>query len=144
MLSFFLFVLPLVQSRLYSNYTVFQDCSNSAHSGHIVSMAMTPSAPVSGDWVLIDVDYNLDKSVTNGNAIYTASFNGFPLSPTTDDLCTDLANTTSPCPINTGFVHYEGIAQIGDGSIHGTIVTTTTWNDQDNYQILCFGFTVRI
>ena len=125
-------------------YKNVKDCSIEPHTGHITSFVMDPSAPVSGQYVNIIIDYTLDTTVTDGMATYTASFNGFPLTPTTQPLCPDLEYTTTPCPISAGNVHFEGTSQIGDGNIHGTIVTTTTWKDQNNNQILCWSFTVRI
>ena len=119
------------------------DCSATIHTGHIQSFEMVPSAPVAGQEILIIIDYILDSPVTGGEAIYTASFNGFPLSPTTELLCPDLEKTT-PCPITAGLVHFEGTSVLGDSSTHGTLVATTTWKDQDGNQILCWGFTVRI
>ena len=121
-----------------------KDCSSSSHTGHIVSMSMDPSAPASGQYVYINIDYTLDTTVSDGQVTYTASFNGFPIAPTTEPLCPDLENTTTPCPIIAGSVFFQTVTQIGDGSIHGTIVVTTTWTDQNNNQILCWGFTVRI
>ena len=105
---------------------------------------MDPPAPKSGDWVNFYVDYTLGKTVTGGTATYTASFNGFPLTPTTEDLCTDLKTTSTPCPVLAGLVQFEGLSQVGDGTTHGTIATTTTWKDQDGEEIICWGFTVRI
>ena len=121
-----------------------KDCSTESHTGHISTLTMEPPAPISGEWVKIRVGYTLDKTITEGKATYTASFNGFPLAPTTDDLCTDMKTTTTPCPIQAGEVSFEGLSQIGDGSTHGTIVATTTWMDQDGEEVLCWGFTVRI
>ena len=134
-------ILQLLTSNVYGT---MKDCSNSISTGHITSLLMNPSAPVSGQYVTITVDYILDNTVTDGMATYTASFNGFPLTPTSEPLCSDLDKTSTPCPIIAGDVHFEGISQIGDGSTHGTIMVTTTWNDQNNNQIICWGFTVRI
>jgi hypothetical protein len=130
---------------LGSNETLHtvNDCSSTIHTGHIQSYVMVPSAPVAGQEIRIIIDYILDSPVTGGEAIYTASFNGFPLPPTTQPLCPDL-ETTTPCPIVAGPVHFEGTSVLGDGNTHGTLVTTTTWKDQDGNQILCWGFTVRI
>jgi len=125
-------------------YNTMKDCSTPLDTGHIKSITMNPSAPVAGEFVNIIIDYTLDSSVTDGTATYTASFNGFPLTPTTQPLCPDLEYTTTPCPINAGDVHFEGSSQIGDASTHGTLVLTTTWVDQNKNQILCWGFTVRI
>jgi len=123
---------------------VMKDCSTTVSTGHIIALTMTPAAPISGDTVDIVIDYSLDKTITGGTATYTASFNGFPLSPTTNELCTDMAKTTTPCPIIAGTIHFVGKSQIGDGTTHGTIAATTTWADQDGEQILCWGFNVRI
>ena len=131
-------------SLLQTSFGIVKDCSSTTHTGHISVITMDPPAPVSGDWITIHIEYTLDKTVTGGKATYTASFNGFPFQPTTNDLCTDMEHTTTPCPISAGPVVFEGISQIGDGSIHGTLVTSTTWTDQDGSEILCWGFTVRI
>jgi hypothetical protein len=125
-------------------YNTMKDCSSAVHTGHIISISMIPPAPVSGSYVNIVIDYTLDTDVTDGLATYTASFNGFPLSPTTEPLCPDLEDTTTPCPISAGNIHFEGISQIGDGNTHGTIVATTTWKDQNGNEIICWGFSVRI
>lgn len=121
-----------------------KDCSSATHTGHITSITMDPPSPISGDYVTFFIDYTLDKTVTGGLATYTASYNGFPLTPTTEDLCTDMKITTTPCPISAGLVKFQGVSQIGDGTTHGTIATTTTWKDQDGEEILCWGFSVRI
>jgi len=120
------------------------DCTKMGSSGHITSITMDPPAPKSGDYATFYIDYTLDKTVTSGLVTYTASFNGFPLKPTTEDLCADLKPTTTPCPIEMGLVHFEGIVQIGDGTTHGTLAATTTWADQDGQEIVCWGFAVRI
>jgi hypothetical protein len=125
-------------------YKNVKDCSVEPHTGHITSFVMDPAAPVSGEYVNIIIDYTLDTTVTDGMATYAASFNGFPLTPTTQPLCPDLEYTTTPCPISAGNVHFEGTSQIGDSNTHGTIVATTIWKDQNNNQILCWSFTVRI
>ena len=134
----------LIAFAFSSGLTSVKDCSSGSHTGHITLITMDPPAPISGDWVTISIDYVLDRDVTGGTAVYTAAFNGFPLTPTTDDLCTDLKDTTTPCPISAGKVNFAGLSQIGDGTTHGTIVATTTWKDQDGNQIICWGFSVRI
>jgi len=122
--------------------STMNDCSAAIHTGHITSMTMTPPAPIAGSTVIIHIDYTLDSPITDGLATYTATFNGFPLAPTTEPLCPDFKST--PCPLAPGEIHYEGTAQLGDGNIHGTLKTTTTWKDQNGNEVLCWGFTVRI
>ena len=134
-------ILQLLTTNVYGT---MKDCSNSISTGHITNLLMNPSAPVSGEYVTITIDCLLDNTVTDGTATYTASLNGFPLTPTTEPLCPDLDKTSTPCPIIAGDVHFETISQIGDENTHGTIVVTTAWNDQNNNQIICWGFTVRI
>ena len=141
------FLFSLFASIAYgiSNHTLHtvNDCSSGSHIGHIESITMTPSSPVAGQEVILSVDYVLDSLVTGGEAKYTASFNGFPLSPTTEALCPDVESST-PCPIAAGKVHYESPITMGDSTTHGTLVATTTWTNQDGLQIICWGFTVRI
>lgn len=105
---------------------------------------MDPSAPVSGEYAILTVDYTLDKDVQGGTAKYEASFNGFPLTPTIDDLCADLAESTSPCPLLAGPIHYQSAVQMGDGATHGTLDAKVTWTDDLGTEILCWEFVVRI
>jgi hypothetical protein len=121
-----------------------KDCSSSNTLGHIQSLTMDPSAPVAGQFVIVTLDYVLDKAVTAGTAKYEASFNGFPLTPTIDDLCTDLADSTTPCPLFAGPIQYMTSLQMGDETTHGTLDAKVTWTNQDSEQILCWEFVVRI
>jgi hypothetical protein len=123
--------------------STMKDCSIGSHIGHIRTMTMDPAAPVAGGWAQITIDYDLDSDVTAGDALYEGSFNGFPFVPTMNPLCPDFANTTSPCPLLLGPVYYQNWVQMGDGTIHGTLVASTTWSDQNGAQILCWSFTVR-
>lgn len=136
-----LFVLASVTTSVTAS---IKDCSTDPHIGHIRDISLSPAAPVAGGWVMVTIDYDVDSDVTAGDAIYEGSFNGFPFNPTSEPLCPDFANTTSPCPILLGPVYYQNWIQMGDGTIHGTLQATTTWNDQFGNQILCWTFTVRI
>ena len=99
---------------------------------------MDPAAPVSGDYAVVTVDYTLDAPVTEGTAKYEASFNGFPLAPTVNDLCTDV-----DCPLVTGPNQYQTAFQMGDGTVHGTLSASVTWSSSEA-EIMCWKFTVRI
>ena len=134
--------LSLSLSFLSFVYAAIKDCSSTSHTGHIQAISMEPAAPISGQSAFIQIDYTLDTPVTDGTATYSASLNGFPLSPTTQPLCPDLALTT-PCPIAVGAVHYEDILQLDDNT-HGTVVARTVWRDQTGVEILCWEFTIRI
>ena len=142
-LSMFVVLCKSVINHSEPILSTVKDCSSGSSIGHIQTLSMNPSAPVAGQFAIVTVDYLLDSVVTNGEAKYTASFNGFPLTPTTQALCPDLEKTT-PCPISPGLVHYEGSVQMGDGTTHGTVAATTTWYNQDGLEIVCWGFTVRI
>jgi hypothetical protein len=99
---------------------------------------MDPVAPISGDYAVVTVDYTLYAPITKGTAKYEASFNGFPLEPTVNDLCTDV-----DCPLVSGANQYQTAFQMGDGTIHGTLGATVTWFSPEA-EIMCWGFTVRI
>lgn len=122
---------------LASAAATLKDCSSSS-LGHITNLQMDPSAPASGQYAIVTMDYTLYAPVTGGTAKYEASFNGFPLTPTVNDLCTDV-----DCPLVSGPNHYQTAFQMGDGAIHGTLSATVTWNSPEA-EILCWGFTVRI
>lgn len=136
-------LLSLLASFTNSLVNGTKDCSTGTTIGHIQTISMNPSAPVAGQIVHFAVEYLLDSLVTDGEAKYTASLNGFPLSPTIQPLCPDVEKST-PCPISAGLVKYEGDVQMGDGTVHGTLDATTTWYNQEGIEIVCWGFTVRI
>ena len=120
-----------------------KDCSSASTIGHITNLYMDPISPVAGGNAIVTVDFTLDTPVTAGSVQYEISFNGFPLIPTVNDLCTDLEGSTSPCPLPTGPSQYMTTLQMGDTTTHGTLVGKATWSTTEK-EILCWEFAVRI
>ena len=120
-----------------------KDCSSASTIGHITNLRMDPAAPVAGAYTVVTVDYTLDTPVLAGTVKYELSFNGFPLTPTVNDLCTDLAEST-PCPLAAGPIQYTTTLQMGDDTIHGTLDGKATWTSQALEEIICWEFVVRI
>ena len=120
-----------------------KDCSSTNTIGHITNLYMDPMSPVAGANAVVTVDFTLDAPVTAGTVKYEISFNGFPLAPTVNDLCTDLEGSTSPCPLPTGPSEYMTTLQMGDTTTHGTLAGKATWSTEIQ-EVLCWEFAVRI
>jgi hypothetical protein len=134
--SLILLLAPLVSATM-------KDCSSTNTIGHITNLSMDPISPVAGSNAIVKVDFMLDAPVTAGTVKYEVSFNGFPLTPTVNDLCTDLEGSTSPCPIVAGPSEYLTDLQMGDDTTHGTLAGKATWSTETQ-EILCWEFAVRI
>lgn len=69
--------------------------------------------------------------MTGGTATYAATINYIPLSPSTDDLCTQ-----TKCPIAAG-VHNETSRSTFPSGVTGLINSKITWTDQNDDVVWC-------
>lgn len=100
------------------------------------------------DPVLPQTDYTLFVSgdmstvVTSGTSVYDITLNGLPLSPTTNDLCTELASSNTSCPIAAE--HFAAQSKGTVPAVSGKTVIQNQWFDSDTgTRILCMEFLVR-
>ncbi len=101
--------------------------------------------PKAGDKVTTKFDFDLSKEITSGTASYKITLNGIPFPATVDDLCEDQAGGVKPdpCPMAVG-IHNDLSESDFPSGVSGKIATTITWKDQDNEQILCVLWSVRV
>ncbi|KAG0303072.1 Phosphatidylglycerol/phosphatidylinositol transfer protein [Dissophora globulifera] len=80
----------------------FSSCGSSSDEFHLSSVTYLPNPPKVGKDVCITLNGALTTAVTQGASIHvTATFLGINVYDNTADLCTGLANSTTPCPIET-------------------------------------------
>eukprot|EP01138_Halocafeteria_seosinensis_P010298 gb/GECG01010516.1/.p1 GENE.gb/GECG01010516.1/~~gb/GECG01010516.1/.p1 ORF type:complete len:173 (+),score=14.58 gb/GECG01010516.1/:1-519(+) len=103
-----------------------------------VQVSLSPSNPKPGDDYTLHVSYDLgDHKVEGGKAVYEAKLNGFPVVDQTDDLCKDLKNGPTPCPLS-GQVDSKVKQTVPSDLPHGDLKSSITYKDQDGKEIVCF------
>lgn len=100
-------------------------------------MTITPSNPQPGQSYTYTSSYTLDETVNAGKAHYKFELNGIIVSQSTDDLCTDLKKTPTPCPLAKGPVKSTTTGKVPSDIPSGTLTSITNWSDQNGEAVLC-------
>jgi len=116
------------------------DCSKGASQIKIHSMTFQPDPPVKGQNSTLTLDLNVPTDILAGTSTYSFTYNFIPLSPTVEDLCTQVPGG---CPIKTGPLELVSSYPI-DPSLRGTIVAKIEWKDTANIQLLCVSITMKV
>ena len=111
-------------------------CSTSGALAKNLKVTLSPSDPKPGDEYATVTDYDLDEQITGGTATYKATLSGFPIVNQKDDLCTDLKDGQTPCPLGPGHIHSDEKSTVPTG-VHGQLASTVTWTATSGTQILC-------
>lgn len=114
---------------------VLSNCGTPNDLATINSYGLSPVDPVVNENVTMWIDYTLNKNVYSGIAVYEANLNGFPYYDE-QDLCTQ-----TECPILSG-EHNETSSSVFP-EFSGRLITTITWFDEYDDQILCVRATFK-
>lgn len=114
-----------------------RDCGGPYDTASITSIDFAPTNVAPGVATQLSVGYNLSVPITGGTATYTAVFNGIPLSPTVDDLCTQTV-----CPKAAGSNMEVSKSTFPD--VSGKILSTIEWADQENRTVWCVQLTFKV
>lgn len=108
------------------------DC-NTTSLFHINSQNFQPDPPIVGQNATLWIDYTVPEGlqINSGTAKYSVSINGIPLTPTTEDLCTQIT-----CPQVPGTYNITSTS-VWNGGISGKLVSTIQWYDTNNTELLC-------
>lgn len=129
----------LLRLAMITGLTSIRDCSNGNGRAALLGFDSQPTNPISGENVSLWVAYDLPApQITGGTATYAFSLNGIPFAPTVDDLCTQTV-----CPKETGF-NNETSESVFPSGVSGKIVSSITWNDQNDDLVWCVETTWRI
>ncbi|KAG0006333.1 Phosphatidylglycerol/phosphatidylinositol transfer protein [Entomortierella chlamydospora] len=106
----------------------FTSCGSPNDTLTLSNVSYTPNPPKVGQQVCITLNGTLSAPVTQGsNLTVTATYMGFNVYSGTSDLCADLANSTTPCPIGTNVTSVTECV-----NVPSVIPTNATFNLQAN------------
>ena len=116
------------------------DCSAGKSVFQFVSGSLTPDPVVPGQNAALTLNLVLPPgtNVDAGTAKYSLSFNGIPFTPTTEDLCSNVA-----CPLLEG-PYTNTTNSVFPTGLSGKIVTKIEWLDESGTQLLCTSVTTRV
>lgn len=115
-------------------------CGISTDLMQSVKLSVDPILPITDYKLFLDGD--LSANVTGGKSQYTVTYNFIPLSPTTNDLCTEINASNVTCPLSMGPFASESSGKITEG-LSGTVTIKNVWLDENNQRILCMLFTIK-
>lgn len=122
----------------------FIDCTPAGADASGLAVTVTPDNPKPGESYTYSSSYTLDKTVTSGTATYHVYLNGLPISTSSQDLCTALAKTPTPCPLQKGPISSTTKGTIPDDTPSGNLTSVTSWVDQDKNPVLCVNLQFNI
>jgi hypothetical protein len=117
-----------------------RSCGTSTDLAQNIILNVEPVLPQSDYKLFLDAD--LSQTVNQGTSKYSVTYNFIPLSPTTEDLCTEIAKSNITCPLNNTIAS-ESKGTVPTG-LSGTVVIKNEWFDISNARILCMQFTIKI
>eukprot|EP01138_Halocafeteria_seosinensis_P010295 gb/GECG01010513.1/.p1 GENE.gb/GECG01010513.1/~~gb/GECG01010513.1/.p1 ORF type:complete len:144 (+),score=19.48 gb/GECG01010513.1/:1-432(+) len=119
-------------------------CDESKVIATNVEVSMSPSNPGPGESYSLTVSYDLgDTVVDGGKAKYYATLGGFPVVNQSDDLCEDLKDGKTPCPL-TGHVSSTTTDVVPDDLPHGNLHSTITYIDQSGNEVVCIEVDLKL
>jgi hypothetical protein len=116
-------------------------CGISTDLMQSVKLSVDPILPVTNYKLFLDGE--LTANVTGGTSQYSVTYNFIPLSPTTNDLCTEINASNVTCPLSLGPFASESSGKITEG-LSGTVTIKNQWFNENNQRILCMLFTIKI
>jgi hypothetical protein len=118
--------------------TTVRDCSSGTSVFKFLTASLTPDPVVKGQDATLSLSCQIPDgvTVTGGTAQYGFTFNGIPFSPTTEDLCSQVA-----CPLVPGLYSNSTTTPFPD--VSGKIITTIKWFDETKRLLYCLETTVK-
>jgi hypothetical protein len=118
----------------------FKSCGISTDIAQNIIMSVNPPLPVKD--YLFDLGADYFKEVNGGTSKYSVTYNFIPLSPTINDLCTEINKSNITCPLKVGTYGIQSKGSVPD-SLSGTTTIKNEWFTTDNERILCLLFTIK-
>jgi hypothetical protein len=103
-------------------------------------MSFSPDPPVKGQNSTLLLSIDVPTQVNAGTATYSFKYNFIPLTPTVEDLCTQVPGG---CPIKLGPLDLVASFPI-DTTLSGTIIAKIEWKDIANIELLCVSVTMKV
>ena len=126
--------------RNNSTLTTAVSCSVATDLAKNFVVTIDNDAPKQGEKVSTTFDFDLDAPITGGTAYYSATLNGLGPFSSQASLCDETAKTNDPCPLGVGHHHQVSTTE---NTVTGKVVTTITWYDTADSEILCAVLTTK-
>jgi len=118
----------------------YSSCGSQTDLAQNLVLNVVPALPQTDYQLFLEAD--LLKSVTGGTSTYAVTLNGYPYR-TSNDLCAELHNSTTSCPLIMGYLKSESTGTIPSG-VTGRVVVKNEWFDSDKLRILCMKYDMNI
>ena len=137
MLTYLMIALSVLSAAAQNT---IRDCSSGKSLFKFVSGDLQPNPVVPGENATLTISAEIPAGtvVNDGTAKYSLSFNGIPFTPTTEDLCSQVA-----CPLVAGPYTNSSVSVFPSG-LSGKIVTKIEWFDAASTLLLCTEVTTKI
>jgi len=131
------------QNIAYGAVTQFtiKNCGIDTDLVQNIILSVEPVLPQS-DYTLY-VSGDLSKEVTGGTSKYDVTYNFIPLSPSINDLCTEIKNSNITCPLTVGHIELQSKGTVPTG-VSGSVTIKNQWFDSVGARILCMQFNIKI
>jgi len=136
-----LFALFSFTSALNVTQFLYKSCGTSTDLAQNLYLGISPELPQTDYTLYLGAD--LSQQINQGTSKYSITYNFMPLSPTIEDLCTEISKSNITCPFNTSHIASESKGTIPT-SLSGTVVIKNEWFDISGVRILCMQFTIKI
>ena len=138
LLSLFMFN-TLATNTTVTSFT-YSSCGTASDLAQNLVLDVNPKLPVSDYMLSLGAD--LSKEINSGTSTYDITYNFIPLTPTTNDLCSEINKSNITCPLGRGVIGMESKGTIPNG-VKGTTVIKNQWFNSDGARILCMKFTIK-
>lgn len=136
-----LFFLYFLQNTLSISLFKLTSCGTPTDLLQNVELSVQPELPQK-DYTLY-LSGLLNQDIIKGSSRYDITYNFIPLSPTTNDLCTEIGNSNASCPLASGFFASVSKGTI-DQSLSGSVKIKNQWINEDGQKILCMKFDIKL
>ena len=136
-----LFALFSLSSALNVTQFLYKSCGTSTDIAQNLYLGIFPELPQTDYTLYLGAD--LSQEVNQGTSKYSVTYNFIPLSPSTEDLCTEINKSNITCPLNVSHIASESKGTVPSG-LSGTVVIKNEWFDVSGARILCMQFNIKI
>jgi hypothetical protein len=133
-----LFTLLSVVSSKVTSFT-YKSCGIESDIAQNIVLDVDPVLPEINYILYLNAD--LSNTIDKGTSKYSVTYNFLPLSPTVNDLCTELLNSNISCPLSN-HISSESKGTIPNG-LSGLTTIKNEWFNENNLRILCMIFNIK-
>ena len=138
-LLFLFSIFSLTNSLNIVKSFTYKSCGIASDIAQNIKLYVDPVLPVVDYTLYLNAD--LSTEVSKGTSKYTVTYNFMPLSPTVNDLCTEIASSNITCPLSN-HISSQSKGSIPNG-LSGSSTIKNEWFDDNNKRILCMLFTIK-